>query len=163
MTDALYILTKCNQTRFEFIFTNLVPETPRLFTSVIGVFKWGYFGWWKENLHIIVLQLYFLCTNLRVLHILISFRAFSSTRIYRELKLRSSILQGDKQLKVLPLENVVSWLDGVWNLSSDQGNLGTLIVTNVRLIFIPIKGRMSVSRWLHGKWEYYKRNIKTLS
>ena len=95
--------------------------------------------------------------------ILISFRAFSSTRIYRELKLRSSILQGDKQLKVLPLENVVSWLDGVWNLSSDQGNLGTLIVTNVRLIFIPIKGRMSVSRWLHGKWEYYKRNIKTLS
>ena len=39
LTEALYILTKCNQTRFEFIFTNLVPETPRLFTSVIGVFK----------------------------------------------------------------------------------------------------------------------------
>ena len=39
VTEALYILTKCNHTRFEFIFTNLVPETPRLFTSVIGVFK----------------------------------------------------------------------------------------------------------------------------
>ena len=100
LTEALYILTKCNQTRFEFIFTNLVPETPRLFTSVIGVFK-----------------------------------AFSSTRIYRELKLRSSILEGNKQLKVLPLENVVSWLEGVWNLSSDQGNLGTLIVTNVRVVW----------------------------
>ena len=38
-TEALYILTKCNRTRFEFIFTNLIPDTPRLFTSVIGVYK----------------------------------------------------------------------------------------------------------------------------
>ncbi|MBV98746.1 Bardet-Biedl syndrome 5 protein, partial [Eschrichtius robustus] len=36
-TEALYILTKCNSTRFEFIFTNLVPGSPRLFTSVIAV------------------------------------------------------------------------------------------------------------------------------
>ena len=35
----------------------------------------------------------------------------------------------------MPLENVVSWLEGVWNLSSDQGNLGTLIVTNVRVVW----------------------------
>ena len=39
VTEALYILTKCNHTRFEFIFTNLVPGNPRLFTSVIGVYK----------------------------------------------------------------------------------------------------------------------------
>jgi hypothetical protein len=39
VTEALYILTKCNNTRFEFIFTNLVPGNPRLFTSVIGVYK----------------------------------------------------------------------------------------------------------------------------
>ena len=39
VTEALYILTKCNRTRFEFIFTNLVPDSPRLFTSVIGVYK----------------------------------------------------------------------------------------------------------------------------
>ena len=39
MTEALYILTKANNTRFEFIFTNLIPNTPRLFTSVIGVYK----------------------------------------------------------------------------------------------------------------------------
>ncbi len=38
-TEALYILTKCNNTKFEFIFTNLVPNNARLFTSVIGVYK----------------------------------------------------------------------------------------------------------------------------
>ena len=43
VTEALYILTKCNNTRFEFIFTNLVPGNPRLFTSVIGVYKCVYF------------------------------------------------------------------------------------------------------------------------
>lgn len=36
-TEALYILTKSNNTRFEFIFTNVVPGSPRLFTSVIAV------------------------------------------------------------------------------------------------------------------------------
>jgi len=38
-TEALYILTKSNNTRFEFIFTNLVPGSPRLFTSVIAVHR----------------------------------------------------------------------------------------------------------------------------
>lgn len=38
-TEALYILTKCNNTRFEFIFTNVVPGSPRLFTSVIAVHR----------------------------------------------------------------------------------------------------------------------------
>lgn len=40
VTEALYILTRCNNTRFEFIFTNLVPGNQRLFTSVIGVHKY---------------------------------------------------------------------------------------------------------------------------
>lgn len=99
VTEALYILTKCNRTRFEFIFTNLVPETPRLFTSVIGVYK-----------------------------------AYATSKVYRELKLRSAILQ-DKQLKILPKEQIVNSIHGVWNLSSDQGNLGTAIVTNVRVVW----------------------------
>ena len=36
---VLCYMTKCNDTRFEFIFTNLLPGSPRLFTSVIGVYK----------------------------------------------------------------------------------------------------------------------------
>ena len=36
-TKALYILTRFNGSRFEFIFTNLVKDSPRLFTSVQAV------------------------------------------------------------------------------------------------------------------------------
>jgi len=99
LTEALYLLTKCNHTRFEFIFTNLVPGNPRLFTSVIGVYK-----------------------------------AYNSSKMYRELKLRGAILEAGS-LKLLPLEKIVSTINGVWNLSSDQGNLGTMIVTNVRVVW----------------------------
>lgn len=38
-------------------------------------------------------------------------------------------------MKLLPLEKIVSTINGVWNLSSDQGNLGTMIVTNVRVVW----------------------------
>lgn len=38
-------------------------------------------------------------------------------------------------LKLLAKEQVYSTFGGIWNLSSDQGNLGTLIVTNVRVIW----------------------------
>ncbi|XP_072042114.1 BBSome complex member BBS5-like [Amphiura filiformis] len=98
-TDALYILTKCNNTRFEFIFTCLVPGSPRLFTTVISVH-----------------------------------RAYETTKLYRDLKLRGAIIQ-NKALKLLPLEQVYDQVNGVWNLSSDQGNLGTFFITNVRLVW----------------------------
>lgn len=98
-TEGLYILTRVNNTRFEFIFTNLVPGTPRLFTSVIAVH-----------------------------------RAYETSKLYRELKLRGAIVQS-KQLRMLPQEQVYSKVNGVWNLSSDQGNLGTFFVTNVRLVW----------------------------
>jgi hypothetical protein len=32
--QALYVLTKFNGSRFEFIFTNLVKDAPRLFTTI---------------------------------------------------------------------------------------------------------------------------------
>jgi Bardet-Biedl syndrome 5 protein len=54
--------------------------------------------------------------------------------LYRELKLRGALLQ-EKQLKMLPQETIVSTVNGVWNLSSDQGNLGTAIITNVRFVW----------------------------
>lgn len=98
-TEALYILTRCNDTRFEFIFTNLVPGTPRLFTSVIAVH-----------------------------------RAYETSKMYRDLKLRGAIIQGG-QLRMLPQEQVYDQVNGVWNLSSDQGNLGTFFITNVRLVW----------------------------
>jgi len=99
VTEALHILTKSNNTRFEFIFTNLIAGNSRHFTSVMGVHK-----------------------------------AYTSTRLYRELKLRGAIIH-NKQLKILPLEQLYTTVPGVWNLSSDQGNLGTFIITNVRLVW----------------------------
>ncbi|BFY97671.1 hypothetical protein BsWGS_00711 [Bradybaena similaris] len=97
--EALYIICKCNSTRFEFIFTNLVPGSPRLFTSVISVH-----------------------------------RAYETSKMYRDLKLRAALIK-DKQVRLLPLEQVYDKINGVWNLSSDQGNLGTFYITNVRLIW----------------------------
>uniref|UniRef100_A0A3Q2Z671 Bardet-Biedl syndrome 5 protein homolog n=1 Tax=Hippocampus comes TaxID=109280 RepID=A0A3Q2Z671_HIPCM len=98
-TEALYILTKSNNTRFEFIFTNLVPGSPRLFTSVIAVH-----------------------------------RAYETSKMYRDLKLRAALIQ-NKNLRLLPREQVYDKINGVWNLSSDQGNLGTFFVTNVRIVW----------------------------
>lgn len=98
-TEALYVLTKCNNTRFEFIFTNLIPGSPRLFTTVISVH-----------------------------------RAYETSKLYRDLKLRGALIQ-NKQLRLLPQEQVYDKVSGVWNLSSDQGNLGTFFITNVRLVW----------------------------
>jgi len=98
-TQALYVLTKFNGTRFEFIFTNLVPNSPRLFTTV-------------QAIH----------------------RAYETTKLYRDLKLRGAIMK-NKELILLPQEQIYNKINGVWNLSSDQGNLGSFFLTNVRLVW----------------------------
>eukprot|EP00002_Diphylleia_rotans_P031467 TRINITY_DN6536_c0_g2_i3.p1 TRINITY_DN6536_c0_g2~~TRINITY_DN6536_c0_g2_i3.p1 ORF type:complete len:315 (-),score=57.19 TRINITY_DN6536_c0_g2_i3:430-1374(-) len=98
-TQALYVLTKFNNTRFEFIFTSLIPNSPRLFTTVQAVH-----------------------------------RAYETSKLYRDLKLRGAIIR-EKHLILLPHEQIYEKVGGVWNLSSDQGNLGTFFVTNVRLVW----------------------------
>ena len=62
------------------------------------------------------------------------YRSYDTTRLYRDLKLRGAIIR-DKTLILLPDEQVYSKVEGVWNLSSEQGNLGSLFVTNVRLVW----------------------------
>ncbi|MGH0147968.1 UNVERIFIED_CONTAM: hypothetical protein FKN15_040969 [Acipenser sinensis] len=54
--------------------------------------------------------------------------------MYRDLKLRGALIQ-NKQLRLLPQEQVYDKINGVWNLSSDQGNLGTFFITNVRIVW----------------------------
>merc|ERR1711988_1580956 len=80
-------------------FTNLVRQSPRLFTTVQAVY-----------------------------------RSYDTTKLYRDLKLRGAIIK-EKQLILLPHEQVYNKVAGVWNLSSDQGNLGTFFITNVRLVW----------------------------
>ncbi|CAN0348427.1 unnamed protein product, partial [Laminaria digitata] len=98
-TQALCVTSKFNQSRFEFVFTSLVKNSPRLFTTVQAVL-----------------------------------RAYETSTLYRDLKLRGSVIK-DKQLLTLPLEQIYSKIEGVWNLSADQGNLGCFFLTNVRLVW----------------------------
>jgi len=97
-TQALCVLAKF-QTRFEFIFTSLVKNSPRLFTTVQAVL-----------------------------------RAYETSKLYRDLKLRGSIVK-DGELILLPNEQIFSKIGGVWNLSSEQGNLGSFFLTNVRIVW----------------------------
>jgi len=98
-SQALYVLTKFNGSRFEFIFTNLVRDSPRLFTTVQAVF-----------------------------------RAYDTSKLYRELKLRGAVI-AQKELIQLPEEQIFNKISGIWNLSADQGNLGTFFFTNVRVVW----------------------------
>ncbi|KAB1279422.1 Bardet-Biedl syndrome 5 protein-like protein [Camelus dromedarius] len=60
--------------------------------------------------------------------------AYETSKMYRDFKLRSALIQ-NKQLRLLPQEHVYDKINGVWNLSSDQGNLGTFFITNVRIVW----------------------------
>jgi hypothetical protein len=82
-TQALCLIAKFSA-RFEFIFTSLVMNSPRLFTTVQTVL-----------------------------------RAYETSKMYRELKLRGSIIK-DGALMMLPLEQQYSRYTGVMNLSADQ-------------------------------------------
>ncbi|VDM59867.1 unnamed protein product [Angiostrongylus costaricensis] len=62
-------------------------------------------------------------------------RAYETTKLYRELKMRGSIVDERHNLKLLPLEQLIENVSGVWNLSSDQGTLGCFVITNVRLVW----------------------------
>ncbi|KAI6238253.1 Bardet-Biedl syndrome 5-like protein [Aphelenchoides fujianensis] len=62
-------------------------------------------------------------------------RAFETTKLYRELKMRGALVNEEEKLRILPLENQSDRIEGVWNLSSDQGNLGVLLITNIRVVW----------------------------
>lgn len=61
-------------------------------------------------------------------------KAYVASAMYRELKMRGAVVH-NKRLRLLGQEQVFASQNGVWNLSSDQGNLGTLVLTNVRVVW----------------------------
>ena len=88
-----------------------------------------------------------------LVHIHFSYRAFESSKMYREVKVRGALLEG-KTLKLLPLEQLYEkvfgkhflvfmqlhglcclQVNGVMNLSSDHGTLGTMYISNVRVVW----------------------------
>lgn len=61
-------------------------------------------------------------------------KSYEQTKVYRDLKLRCSVVQ-ERRLNFLPKEELFSTYNGVWNLAAEQGSLGTLIITNVRIVW----------------------------
>uniref|UniRef100_A0A7S3K498 BBSome complex member BBS5 PH domain-containing protein n=1 Tax=Aureoumbra lagunensis TaxID=44058 RepID=A0A7S3K498_9STRA len=61
-------------------------------------------------------------------------RAYENTKLYRDLRLRLSIIR-DNNLILLPQEEIFSQQRSVWNLSADKGNLGSFYVTNIRIVW----------------------------
>ncbi|KAH9598426.1 Bardet-Biedl syndrome 5 protein [Trypanosoma melophagium] len=61
-------------------------------------------------------------------------RAYESSRLYRELRLRSSIIRNG-ELILLPDEKLFSCQRGVSNVSNEQGHMGTFFTTNVRIVW----------------------------
>ena len=59
-------------------------------------------------------------------------RSYESTKLFRDFKIRGAIIQ-DKELIPLPSEQIYHKYAGVWNVSSDQGHLGCLYISNIRI------------------------------
>lgn len=60
------------------------------------------------------------------------FRAYDTSRMYRDLRLRAALVQAS-DLKLLPRENLVNRHLNVWNLSEDEGSIGTMYTTSHRV------------------------------
>lgn len=60
------------------------------------------------------------------------YKAYDSTRLYREMKLKGFLTQ-DKNLIMLPEEQILNKISAVSNLQSDQAVAGVLYITNVRI------------------------------
>ncbi|KRZ74977.1 Bardet-Biedl syndrome 5 -like protein [Trichinella papuae] len=84
--------------------------------------------------------------------ILIVFRAYETSTSYREVKMRTPIIVRET-LKLLPLEEQCKRVEGTWNLYSDEGDLGVLIMTNVRVVwYATVNESMNISiPYLHIK------------
>lgn len=109
--NSLHLLCKINGTRYEFIFTqfNSTLNEP---ISLTG----------EKN------DLIYWLTHICKAHV--------ESKLFRDLKLRSVLFTPNKQLKILPGEFIYDKIQGVWNLSSDQGNLGTMHLTDKRIVWV---------------------------
>nr|CTP80905.1 BMA-BBS-5 [Brugia malayi] len=69
-------------------------------------------------------------------------RAYETSKLYRELKMRGALVNDDEKLRILPDEQQCDRFDGVWNLGSDQGTLGIMILTNIRIVWFAATNTM---------------------
>ena len=117
-TQGLFVVCKHNNARFEFVFS-YAPQAAALALSTSAPPQAAAGATGTPSFFATVQAVY---------------KSYDASKLYRELKLRGAIIK-DKTLILLPQEQVYSKVEGVWNLSSDQGNLGSFFITNVRLVW----------------------------
>ncbi|ORX53006.1 DUF1448-domain-containing protein [Piromyces finnis] len=61
-------------------------------------------------------------------------KAYSTSRMYREIKIRGAVLNGT-ELDLLPEEEIKEKISGVCNLSNNIGNIGVMYITNIRCVW----------------------------
>lgn len=61
-------------------------------------------------------------------------RSYQTTKMYREVRLRASIFE-NQNLRLLPQEQLYDVVRGVLNLTSEGGSLGTMYISNVRIVW----------------------------
>ena len=80
--------------------------------------------------------------------LLYHYRAYETSKLYRDLKLRGAMVQ-NKQLRLLPQEQVYDKVNGVWNLSSDQVRQ----TSNIPCLLSDLLPRPRWSTAFLNKWE----------
>nr|CAH0113760.1 unnamed protein product [Daphnia galeata] len=122
--DALYLLAKVGNRKFEFLFTPL-HENKRDFSLIlIAIHKYDTYSIVPQNE-----------VGIPTVIALSNARSYVTSKPFRELRLRHHIIHAN-QLKVMPLEHICNRVEGVWNLANNnQGNLGCFIITNVRVVW----------------------------
>ena len=111
--SALDLMTKMNGTRYEFIYTHFQSSPSE------HAYKSDMLTKTPSDCQALIKCISSVC------------KAYSATKLFRDLKLRSAIINAQShELKALPGEQIYNKFQGVWNLSSDQGNLGTFILTS---------------------------------
>lgn len=72
----------------------------------------------------------------RLYHVLqATWKAYDSTRVYRELRVRSATIINCDNVVLLSGEQVLEKMSGVSHVSNDEGFIGTLVITNLRLVW----------------------------
>ena len=61
-------------------------------------------------------------------------RAYHNSKLNREVKLRGNVVR-DRELSLLPQEQLQGQTRGVWNLSSHQHHHGSFCITNIRFVW----------------------------
>ncbi|ODM94049.1 Bardet-Biedl syndrome 5 protein [Orchesella cincta] len=106
-----------------------------------------------ESLHILAKtkssRYEFIFTNLVVDHnrLFPVVLGFTVKTLQRDKNDESAMIVSNKKLQMLPQEQICEQISGVWNLSSDQGNLGSFFITNVRVVWFAAQMSYSTLRF----------------